>query len=167
MIELHPVSRANVSLFKSVRLRALQESPTAFASTYARESQRSDDEWVQRAAEWQAGVKATGFLAVDSGEGCGIAGGYFPDDGGGPFLISMWVAPTHRRTGIGKRLVEAVCDWARSRGANRIVLEVTTTNFPAVRFYERLGFARTGKVSPYPNDPSLQECEMIKSLNRP
>ena len=30
----------------------------------------------------------------------------------------------------------------------------------AIHFYERLGFALTGRTEPYPNDPSLKELEM-------
>ena len=119
-----------------------------------------------RAREWNSAIKATGFIAIEDGhdEACGIAAGFFDDDGSGPYLISMWVAPSHRRHGVGKRLVDAVLDWARSRGAKQITLEVTTTNVSAIRFYESLGFVRTEKVSPYPNDPRLQEYEMVKSL---
>ena len=166
MVQILPVSPDNAMIFKAVRLRALQDSPSAFASTYERESQRPDLHWIQRATEWNSGAKSTGFLAIEDGhdEACGIAGGYFDDDGSGPYLISMWVAPNHRRHGVGKRLVDAVLGWARSRGAKQITLEVTTTNGPAVRFYESLGFVRTGKVSPYPNDPQLREYEMVKGI---
>lgn len=48
MVKLEPITPENVFVDKTIRLRALLDSPTAFSSTYAQESQRSDDEWLQR-----------------------------------------------------------------------------------------------------------------------
>jgi ribosomal protein S18 acetylase RimI-like enzyme len=76
----------------------------------------------------------------------------------------MWVAPTHRRRGVGQLLVNAVIDWARSRSARALSLMVTCTNDPAIRFYQQLGFTKTGRTEPYPNDSSLVEYEMILSI---
>jgi ribosomal protein S18 acetylase RimI-like enzyme len=164
MIELQPVSPANAMTMKSVRLRALKDSPTAFASKYEKESTLTNAEWVHRAGIWGSGDKSMAYLALDGDDACGIAAGYYPDDGSGPYLVSMWVAPSHRRRAVGQQLVEAIIAWARSRGARQLLLDVTTNNEPAIRFYKKLGFTRTGKVQPYPNDPALQEYEMSKSL---
>jgi ribosomal protein S18 acetylase RimI-like enzyme len=45
-----------------------------------------------------------------------------------------------------------------------MVLTVTSNNGTAMRFYEGLGFARTGRTEPYPNDPALFEHEMERSI---
>ena len=37
---------------------------------------------------------------------------------------------------------------------------VTSVNDTAERFYERLGFARTGHTEPYVNDPEIDDVEM-------
>ena len=164
MIQLIPVSRANAATFKSIRLAALQESPTAFGSKHEIESKLSDVEWLKKADLWSNGTRSTCYLAFDGDRACGIAAGYFPDDGTGPYLVSMWVAPTHRRRAVGHRLVEAVVAWARSRGARQLMLDVTTNNDAAIGFYEKLGFTKTGIVKPYPNDPALQEYEMRRVI---
>src|SRR5215469_7512523 len=52
MIAIEPITRRNVLLFKEVRLRALEDSPGAFDSTYAKESQLADSEWMQRVERW-------------------------------------------------------------------------------------------------------------------
>src|SRR5260370_682525 len=65
-------------------------------------------------------------------------------------LVSMWTAPTHRQLGIGRLLVDAVLDWAGSRNLLALLLMVTSNNDPAIRFYERLGFTKTGRTEPYP-----------------
>ena len=164
MIELTPVASGNLELFKAVRLRALAESPSAFGSTYAREVQFDEDEWARRAVRWN-GAFGIGFLAIDNGAGCGIAGGLLDQaDGDRADLVSMWTAPTHRRLGVGKLLVEGVMAWARLRGVRTLRLMVVANNEAAIRFYLGLGFAMTGHTEPYPNDPALIEYEMVASL---
>jgi ribosomal protein S18 acetylase RimI-like enzyme len=61
-------------------------------------------------------------------------------------------------------MITAVSDWARSKNANTLVLMVTSNNHVATRFYERLGFTRTGKIEDYPNDSALVEYEMSRSI---
>jgi len=41
-----------------------------------------------------------------------------------------------------------------------LLLMVTSNNEPAMRFYEKLGFTRTGRTEPYSNDPAVFEYEM-------
>lgn len=164
MVTLELITPHNVSLFKAVRLRALLDTPTAFASTYAGESQLSDAEWLSRAARC-LGEDCVGYLAMEGEIVCGIVRGT-PDDqeAGVIWLESMWVAPSHRRRGVGRLLVDGVLAWARQRRAAAVKLSVTSNNDSALRFYERLGFSLTGRTEPYPNDAGLAENEMIRSL---
>lgn len=149
--------------FKETRLRALKDSPGAFGSTYALEAKQSDDEWAARAAQ-NTGEWAAGFLAMDDNDPCGIVGGRLVEDGAQAILMGMWVAPEVRRKGIGCRLVSAILDWARSRGAQAVRLTVTSNNRPAIAFYQRMGFEMTGETEPYPNDSSLVEYVMCRAL---
>jgi ribosomal protein S18 acetylase RimI-like enzyme len=164
VITLVPITRQNVGIFKDVRLRALQDTPSAFGSTYARESLLTDDDWLTRAERWN-GDRAAGFMAIDRRTACGLVCSFLDEqDATRAHLISMWTAPTHRRQGLGQRLVSEVLAWAGSRGARRMVLLVTSNNQAAQRFYERLGFAFTGRTEPYPNDPALIEHEMSRPI---
>src|ERR1700688_903810 len=98
MLTLEPLSPRLVTDLKTVRLRALQDTPSAFTSTYAQESQLSQAEWLKRAAKWSNGSSSVCFLAMDGGTPCGIIAGYFDDhDPPRPTVASMWVAPEHRR----------------------------------------------------------------------
>ena len=59
-------------------------------------------------------------------------------------LLSLVVEPGERGTGAGAALVAAVERWARERGAERLHLTTALHRDGAHRFYERLGYERTG-----------------------
>jgi ribosomal protein S18 acetylase RimI-like enzyme len=164
MIALEPITEQNALIFKEARLRALQDSPKAFSATYAKESQLTDAEWVERARQWN-GEKKILYLAMDGDDACGIAGcALDQDDATRAHLISMWTAPTHRQHGVGRLLVNEILGWARRRGASTLKLMVTSGNESAILFYQRLGFTPTGRSEPYPNDPALIEHEMARPI---
>jgi ribosomal protein S18 acetylase RimI-like enzyme len=164
MIAIAPITPLNTFLFKAVRLRALQDAPHAFGSTYAKESQLTDSDWIQRVERWN-GESGAGFLAMDEDTGCGISGSFLDqNDAKRAQLIAMWTAPTHRQRGIGRLLVDEVLKWARGRNARILQLMVTSNNEPAMHFYQRLGFAPTGRTEPYPNDPTVIEYEMSRAI---
>lgn len=58
--------------------------------------------------------------------------------------LGMGVHPVWRRAGLGRALLEATLADARARGFERIELEVYAANAPAIRLYERAGFAVEG-----------------------
>jgi ribosomal protein S18 acetylase RimI-like enzyme len=172
MVRIQTVSPEQASQLKAVRLSALYESPSAFGSTYAAEVTLPETEWIRRATPDASG-RSISYLAYESDENaaaaseeaCGIVRGWLDNRVEGvAFVQAMWVAPHVRRRGVGRELIEVVADWARSRGMHTLKLMVTSSNEPAIGFYRRLGFAMTGRVQPYPNDPRLCEYEMGRSL---
>jgi ribosomal protein S18 acetylase RimI-like enzyme len=161
---LHPITPLLASAYKEVRLRALQDTPSAFGSTYLRESQFSEGDWNLRVANF-SGERGMGYLAFANDAYGGIAGCFLrEDDLSKADLVSMWVAPDLRRAGVGRLLVDAIEAWAREKGAQTLLLMVTSKNDAAMDFYRRLGFSMTGRTEPYPNDPELVEYEMAKAL---
>jgi ribosomal protein S18 acetylase RimI-like enzyme len=164
MATLHQITPTLAPIYKEVRLRALSDTPSAFGSTYARESQFTDADWLQRAANLGT-PRSIGYLAHHQNEYCGIAAAFLNEQTPQHAeLVSMWVAPEHRRTNTGRLLVNAIESWARSREAYTLQLMVTSGNLTAISFYQRLGFIKTGRTEPYPNDPTLIEYEMSKSI---
>lgn len=150
---------------RTVRLAALSDAPSAFGSTYEREEAFTEDDWSERARGGSAGPLRSTFLAEDGQEVVGIVGGYRPvDDDPTVELVSMWVAPTHRRQRLGHTLVERVCDWARTTDAKDVALWVTRGNDAAERLYRELGFRETGDVQPLPSDPCKDELRLMRSL---
>ena len=57
-----------------------------------------------------------------------------------------------RRQGIGERLILALLDLARTRGAHEATLEVRPSNMPARRLYEKYGFKVVGVRPRYYSD---------------
>ena len=162
MPTLVPITRELVGIYKQVRLRALQDSPSAFCSTYARESLLTDEDWLNRTLGLD-GKKKIGFLAMDADEPCGLVACFRDEtDSSLAHVISMWVAPSHRGTGVSASLIDAVRGWAKSRGVARLQLMVTSKNDRAIAFYQRYGFVKTGRTGLYPNDPALFEFEMVR-----
>jgi ribosomal protein S18 acetylase RimI-like enzyme len=164
MVIVEQLSPGLAMQLKQVRLIALQDTPSAFGSTYARESQRSDEDWLQRATGWNSD-RSVFYIAMDQGAPCGMIGSTFDEHAPRrAWVVSMWVAPTHRRSGLGTRLIDEVQRWAQSLAVCELLLHVTSNNLRAQGLYEKCGFIRTGITRPYENDPALFEYEMIKAI---
>ncbi len=164
MVTLEPITPALAFVFKTIRLRALQDSPTAFSSTYERESKITDEEWLQRSVRW-ASDGSIGYIAYEMAKPCGLVICYAEaHDPPCAQVLSMWVDPAYRRAGVGRALIEALAAWAKSRGLHNLKLMVTSINRDAVEFYQRIGFRMTGRTEPYPNDPTITQHEMLLSL---
>ena len=164
MIVIERITPQTALVFKDLRLRALLDAPAAFSSTYAKESQLSDEEWIKRAVRWSSDGSAI-FLATNREVGCGIVGAYEEENAQCAQVISMWVDPAYRRAGVGKALIDAVVEWAGFRAVPALKLMVTSVNPGAITFYERLGFSMTGKTAVYPNDATITEFEMARAVN--
>jgi ribosomal protein S18 acetylase RimI-like enzyme len=144
---------------RAIRLRALEDSPTAFASRLDQERQRPEAFWRERLEE----AGSATFLALESEEAVGLVTVFLDDDDpGSAHLVSMWVAPDHRRRGVGRQLIEAVLGWAREERAERVKLWVTETNEAAGLLYREMGFVETGARQPLPSDTNLAEREMAR-----
>ncbi|MDZ8183355.1 MAG: GNAT family N-acetyltransferase [Nostoc sp. ChiSLP02] len=55
-------------------------------------------------------------------------------------IFVLYVAPEHRRRGIGTALMQYVENWAMQRGDRQIGLQVFQSNAPALNLYNQLGY---------------------------
>lgn len=142
---------------RAIRLDALAGSPAGTFSTTVAEASTWDE---QRWREWAA-PRAL-FVAENGAGPLGSAAGLLQD--GSAELVSMWVNPVARGSGVSDRLVRAVIDWARDGGHPELRLWVMAGNHHAEHLYRRNGFHRTGRSQPCsPGDPRL-ENEMFLGL---
>ncbi len=66
-----------------------------------------------------------------------------------PWQRTGWVANLavergYRRQGIGTALIRHARQWAREQGLQMLLAEATTKNYPALCFYQKLGFQFCG-----------------------
>jgi ribosomal protein S18 acetylase RimI-like enzyme len=64
-------------------------------------------------------------------------------------LVLLAVRPSHRRLGIGRRLLEWLLESARTAGMASVHLELRSANEGARRFYRAMGFFETVLVPGY------------------
>lgn len=64
-------------------------------------------------------------------------------------LLTIGVLPPSRRRGIAQRLIDDVVCEAAGRGAQRLFLEVSVRNVPALGLYRRLGAVEVGRRRRY------------------
>ena len=77
------------------------------------------------------------------------------------YLGMLTVSPTLQANGLGRRLLEAAEDYARSIHYHTITMTVITTRTELLEWYERRGYAKTGEVIP------LNITERNGILNQP
>ena len=147
---------------KHVRLRALADTPQAFARTLAEEEEMPQDEWHRRATPSDSSAN---FLAVEDGETRGLVAVFremeHPDLA---HLVAMWVDPALRGRGIGGSLVDAVITWCLEHRVPQVHLWVVESNTTAERLYRSRGFLPTGTHQPHPSNASLSEFEMALNV---
>lgn len=73
-------------------------------------------------------------------------------------LKRMYVEPSVRGRGVGRKLLEALEHEARLLGVTRIVLETGTRLAPAIRMYEAAGYARIPLFGEYVSSPETSIC---------
>ncbi len=78
-------------------------------------------------------------------------------------VVTIDVAPTSRRRGLGRRLFEELTRRLEAAGARHIRLEVDVRNAGAIRFYEGLGFERTRTLRSY-YGRGLDGYEMVREV---
>ena len=162
MITVDRIREDDADLLRDIRLAALSDTPSAFASTHEMEAGFDSTEWERRASAASSGRAAAAFFARDvAGEVVGLVGVFENTlDATTAELVSMWVSPSGRGQGVGFALVERAIGWARDAGYARLELWVARGNDAAERLYLRSGFAITGDVQPLPSDPCKDEIRM-------
>lgn len=137
---LHHLTEEDWTVWRDVRLRALADAPDAFGSTlgYWQGDGDREERWRNRLADVPFNV-----VAIVGDSLIGQVSGTSVDPHAMVELISMWVDPTARGTGVGEALVAEVVEWARASDAVALVLSVKKTNPHAASLYHRMGFVPT------------------------
>jgi aminoglycoside 6'-N-acetyltransferase I len=102
---------------------------------------RRPERYVQFVAYDGSGL-AVGFIEAS------IRGDYVNGTESSPvaFMEGVYVLPGHRRRGVARDLVAAVCDWAVARGLREFASDATIGNVLSHAVHARLGFVETERV---------------------
>ena len=73
---------------------------------------------------------------------------------GEAYITNVAVFGKHRKSGIGRALLDEACKGAKGRGCEFITLEVRESNLPAIRLYESEGFEKVGLRKNFYSSPT-------------
>lgn len=91
------------------------------------------------------------LVAISGSETVGFGGIWLVVDEA--HVTTLAVHPDHRRSGIGRLLMNELLDRAKQSGMKCSTLEVRSENEPAIELYESLGYRRTAtRRRYYPNN---------------
>jgi hypothetical protein len=103
----HSVRRVQpdeADILAEVRISALLDTASAFASTHATEVLRTPDDWAHLAIRRSSGDEEATFIAWDGERPAGLVGAFRSQDDDRVELVSMWTAPASRERGVGQVL---------------------------------------------------------------
>lgn len=168
MIAIRPISPHEWSLYRDTRLRALQDSPDAFGSTWEAEAQTTDARWSERITSAAAGNTDRALFAFNGEDVCGLVWCKLSaTEPGVANIYQMWVAPAARGLGVGRSLMSHALAWAKDRGTLYVRLGVTDIDSPAMYLYESLGFFPVGEATPLREGSELMSRTMeLRWANR-
>ncbi|MFO1447814.1 MAG: GNAT family N-acetyltransferase [Opitutaceae bacterium] len=145
MTSIRPLSRDDAEALRQIRLGGLEESPTAFGSSYAQEAARpiecftdrvsaNDDKWVLGSFDGNSLVGVIGFVR-NAGE----------KERHKEFVWGFYVLPVHRGKGVGRLLFSEMMKRVDVvPGLRAVQLSVVASNLAAVKLYEAFGFSIYG-----------------------
>jgi GNAT superfamily N-acetyltransferase len=157
VLEFGVLDPAEWAVLRRIRLRALRDSPHAFAARYAEEVTWSEEVWRTR---------LTGNAWLIARAACEIIGIACLTDLSRRrrkrYVESVWVEPAYRRRGVLRSLIDTAVPIALCHDTSALLVWVMEHNGGALRAYQRLGFAATGRRQPIGADHhELQLCRPL------
>lgn len=146
-MKVRALSAQDAIAYQELRLRALRESPTAFAASCEEEKDRTEGDVAPLLAVPEDGSRCV-FGTFDGDELVGFVAFVRPRRKKLRHVAEVagtYVVPESRRQGVGAALLEALLAHARSLdGVRQLRLGVSAGNAAAIRLYEAVGFTRYG-----------------------
>ncbi|KWI97047.1 acetyltransferase [Burkholderia ubonensis] len=168
MITIRLLDAADAALFQSLRLRAIETSPTSFLPTRDEQAALSLDEVVSR---MRPTPELAVFGAFDGDTLVGIAGVHRDARTKVAHKATVWgvfVDPAYRGRGIAQSLLEhATAHAAQAWQCRQLLLCVNEINGTAERLYASQGFVRFGTEprSLFVDGRFYDEHHMVKTLS--
>ena len=140
-MNVRALSPSDAEQYQSLRLRGLQEAPSAFASSFEEEASTSLEEIARRLQPKDSGTILGSFEhAVLTGV-VGVQRESMVKLSHKAFVWGMYVAPEYRRGGRAQLLLEHALQFAwQSLRVVQVNLGVHTLNTGAIALYRQVGF---------------------------
>lgn len=129
--------------FKKLRLRALQNEPSAFLSSYVELKNDSDDKWKTHVKEFINGNSIV-IVAKNKDTFIGMVGAYFSKYIKARHVASIWgtyVDKEYRGQKIGYRMLQKLIETIQTfPHIKKILVEASSSQKEAQSLYQKLGF---------------------------
>lgn len=128
-LELRREANQVSAAFREVRL------PRATNVAYPHDKYALEEEWTRKSMMFTAtlGPDVIGYTAIIERRAAYAA-----------WVTDLVVASAMRRRGVGTALLMAAQNWAFARGDKRIMVEMQSKNYPAIRFAQKHGYEFCG-----------------------
>ena len=144
VIAIRPLIDEDVAAFKALRLRAIQDAPTAIWPTHDEEAARTLDETRNRIRTTDHQIVLGAFAGPELVGIAGLRREALAQVAHKAVLWGVFVDPAHRRGGIAGRLLHAAITHARAARVLQIHLCVNAENPRAQALYRTAGFETFG-----------------------
>lgn len=145
-MEIYKLTPGDWEKFKEIRLDALKNGSEAFGSSFEEKVGKSDEEW-RKTLE-----KPTNYIyAAAEGENiCGMVAAYQEEGEKVSHIAYIWgvyVKKEYRGKGISQQVMQSLLNELKTTGKiEKINLNVSTKQLPAIKLYESLGFQIAGTL---------------------
>ncbi|OZM57903.1 hypothetical protein CIB95_05985 [Lottiidibacillus patelloidae] len=132
--------------YEEIRKESLQQNPEAFGATYREHISRPNPaERIYGRFQEEGNYTYGMFNENDELVGvCTLLRQSNIKENHKAHIFAMYVTPSARKASIGKLLLQEAIAKAKEIGIVKIMLSVVTSNVPAIKLYESLGFQSYG-----------------------
>jgi amino acid adenylation domain-containing protein len=159
---IRPAEKADIELFRELSVRSSRESPDAFVATLEQLQNEPPEYWKQLLDFIVDSPLDRIVLAFSDRRCIGFSAARIDaNDPNHAILRWMWIEPEFRGKGAGSRLIDAILEWALSRGVQNMELLVSENQIPAIKLYTSKGFTDTGEPGFLRPGSSLRTKKMV------
>ena len=150
MLVVRRIGRGEGTLYRSLRLTSLADSPDAFSTTLESAKIRSLESWSDQADGAAVGQDRAVFIALCNDQTVGMAALYRDsEDQCLGEVVQVWVSSAHRGGRVAGEMLDSLMSWARDSGFERLSAWINDENRRAARFFGRHGFELTSETAPF------------------
>lgn len=142
-MEIKLLHKDQAVLYREIRLQGLATNPEAFSASLEEETEFP----IERFENRLSGNNTFTFGAMEDNELVGVVTLMLEQSNKTKHrgnIFGMYVLPNRRDKGIGKELLKAAIAKAKENAIEQIYLTVMSSNHPAKKLYQSLGFETYG-----------------------